>query len=97
MTGKLLIDWLNQRKKVNSHRQLVVISGHFDWCAAQAETILDYETSRTLLVSRRAIGEYLPRTNSTKADYAIKAGTNNSRSTIHSDLELLIYHALSLL
>ncbi|MFT5541049.1 MAG: tRNA(Met) cytidine acetyltransferase [Glaciecola sp.] len=86
MTGKLLIDWLNQRKKVNSHRQLVVISGQFDWCAAQAETILDYETSRTLLVSRRAIGEYLPRTNSTKADYAIKAGTNNSRSTIHSDL-----------
>lgn len=57
LTGKLLIDWLERRNRVDSHRQLVLISGRYEWCAEQLSLILNHKTQRSLLISKHFINQ----------------------------------------
>lgn len=49
MTGKLLTEWLSNRKRSTSHRQLLMISGDYLWCEQHLSALLK-EISASVLV-----------------------------------------------
>ncbi|MFQ3250043.1 MAG: tRNA(Met) cytidine acetyltransferase [Glaciecola sp.] len=55
MTGKLLIEWLNDRQEKISHRQILLISGDAHWCEQQLSTLIGQLNTSSLLLSDSAI------------------------------------------
>lgn len=89
MIGKLLIDWLAQRKTHPNHRQLLLISGNLDWCQRQTEYLLQQTQASSLLLSNTAIIF----TNNDEFKCVTKSQISQYKQQLGTEYEVVIYNA----